>query len=311
VRVVFCGTPSLAVPTLAAVAQAHEIAAVVCQPDRPKGRSKRPVPPPVKAWALEHGIPVHQPEKLNDGAFAAWLEDLVPEIGVLVAYGRILKAPILAAPRHGWLNMHPSLLPRWRGPSPIQSALLHGDNETGVSIMQLSEEMDAGDVLLQQASAIGVDENHISLSERLSLLGAEMMVEALELVATGKAPFSPQDESLATYCQLIRKEDGRIRWADTAEAIHNLVRASVPWPVAHCLYEGEVFRIHEARALPESTSATPGTVIGVEKDRFVVATGEGALEVLAVQAPGKRIMTSQAFLLGHGLAPGARFEDMD
>ena len=172
-RTVFFGTPELAVPALAAVAAHHNVTAVVCQPDRPKKRSKRPVPPPTKAWAVEHEIPVHQPLKLNDGAFEAWLKEQRPELCAIAAYGRLLKQPILDVPPEGWLNIHPSLLPRYRGPSPIQSAILNGDPVTGVSIMRLTLEMDAGDVLLQEETPVADDDTTESLSARLAQLGRD------------------------------------------------------------------------------------------------------------------------------------------
>ncbi len=309
-RIVFFGTPEIAVPVLRAVSAHHEVAAVVCQPDRPQGRSKKPVPPPVKTCAQELGIPVHQPEKLNDGVFEEWLRALAPEIGVVAAYGRLLKQPILDIPPKGWLNFHPSLLPRHRGPSPVQTAILEGDTETGVSIMQVVLDMDAGDVLLQEATPIGPDENAAELASRLATMGAALMVEGLRLVASGKARFTPQDPAKVTITRLITKEDGRIRWYRSAQSIHNQVRACVPWPVAHCLYGGEVCRIHRSAVVPEDAGAGPGTIAAVESDRVLVATGEGRLAILEFQTPGKRAMTMEEYLRGHAMQVGERFEEI-
>ncbi|MBN2310157.1 MAG: methionyl-tRNA formyltransferase [Candidatus Hydrogenedentes bacterium] len=309
-RTVFFGTPELAVPCLAAIAAEHDVTAVVCQPDRPKGRGKTLVPPPVKVWAVEHGIPVHQPAKLNDGAFETWLRDQAPEICGIAAYGRLLKQPILDVPEQGWLNVHPSLLPRYRGPSPIQTAILNGDKTTGVTIMRLTLEMDAGDILLQEEVAIRDHDTSASLSERLAERGAALLAQGFGLVASGQAVFTPQDPDRVTYCRLFEKEDGRIRWAEPAAAIHNLVRAAIPWPVAHCALQGEVFRIHRTEPVESSAAAPPGTVVAVEADRMVVKAGEGAVAVLTIQAPGKRALPMADFLRGRPIEVGARFEDL-
>ena len=211
-RLVFFGTPEIAVPCLSAVTHGHDVTAVVCQPDRPKGRGKKLIAPPVKVWAQEHGLTVHQPAKLNDGAFEVWLKEQAPDICVIAAYGRILKEPILAVPPHGFINMHPSLLPKYRGPSPIRSALLNGDEATGVTIMRLTMEMDAGDILLQEETPVDPAENAVTLSERLSVLGGGMLVKALGLIESGDAEFTPQDHEKAEFCKLFEKSDGQIRW---------------------------------------------------------------------------------------------------
>lgn len=309
-RVVFMGTPELAVPSLAAVAAHHEVAAVVCQPDKPQGRGRKPAPPAVRVWAEAQNLPVHQPAKLNDGAFETWLRALAPDVGVVAAYGRILKPPILAIPPHGYINMHPSLLPRWRGPSPIRTALLHGDSVTGVSIMRLDEGMDSGDLLLVREVPVRDADNAVTLADQLGALGGEMLVEALDLIARGNARFTPQDHAQATYSQMFTKEDGRIRWGKPAREIHNLVRAAVPWPVAHCLFRNAVYRIHASTILEESTGATPGTVVEVNRDTLSVATGDGLLVIRTIQAPGKRAMPVGDFLRGHPVEPGERFEDI-
>lgn len=309
-RTVFFGTPDIAVPTLQAVEALHEVCAVVCQPDKPQGRSKKPVPPPVKVAAEKLGLPVHQPEKLNDGNFEAWLRDQAPDVCTIAAYGRLLKQPLLDIPPQGWLNVHPSLLPKYRGPSPIRSAILNGDRETGVSIMRIVLEMDAGDVLLQERVSIGENENAVELAGRLGKLGADLMLKGLRQLEEGTATFTAQDATQVVECRMFEKSDGRIRWAASAETIHNLVRAAQPWPIAHCQLDGEVYRIHATERCDGVTTATPGTVESVEKDRFVVATGEGLLAITAIQAPGKRVMDSGDFLRGHRLPPGTQFMDI-
>lgn len=309
-RIVFFGTPELAVPTLAAVAEHHTVVAVVTQPDRPQGRSKTPASPPVKVWAEAHGVPVHQTDVLNDGAFETWLRAQAPDICVVAAYGRLLKQPILDVPALGWLNVHPSLLPRWRGPSPIQTAILAGDDETGVSIMRMILAMDAGDVVLQTRTPIGEDETAGMLTDRLAQLGATMMVTALERLVTGELYDTPQDPSQVTVCHLFRKEDGRIRWARPAVELARLVRAAHPWPVAHCLFQGEVVRLHRVTVRPATDVAAPGTVVACEHDCVWVATGEGLLGILEFQAPGKRALPMSDFLRGRAIQAGDQFVDL-
>ncbi|MFA6240116.1 MAG: methionyl-tRNA formyltransferase [Candidatus Hydrogenedentales bacterium] len=309
-RTVFFGTPQLAVPSLAALARRHEVVAVVCQPDRPQGRSGKPVAPPVKAWAVENGIPVVQPVKLNDGEFEAWLRAQRPDICVLAAYGRLLKQPILDVPAHGFLNMHPSLLPLYRGPSPIQTAILNGDTETGVTIMRITLDMDSGDVLTQERVPIQAEDNAETLTDRLADLGGEMLAQGVDLMEQGRAVFTPQDHERATYCTLFEKRDGRIDWTQPAVAIHNLVRAANPWPGAQCLFHGDVCRIHESLPASEAMDAAPGTVTHVERDRVVVATGDGSLAVLVFQAPGKRSLPMKEYLKGHAIKSGDRFESI-
>lgn len=316
-RTVFFGTPELAVPTLQAVAKAHTVTAVVCQPDKPQGRSKKLVPPPVKVAAETLGIPVHQPSKLNDGRFERWLQEQAPEVCTVAAYGRMLKQPILDIPPKGWLNVHPSLLPRWRGASPIQTALLAGDTETGVSIMRIVLEMDAGDVLLQERVPINPEITHPELSAKLAEIGARLMVEGLDLLAKDQAVFTPQDPALVTHSRIITKEDGRIDWTKSAWDIHNQVRALQPWPIAYCQFRGQTFRILRTKVLdtgmendgdlPESAWEAPaGSIVAVRKNSLLVATGSGILELLAVQAPGKRVMNTGDFLRGHRIEAGER-----
>ena len=309
-RTVFFGTPDIAVPTLRAIEALHEVTVVVCQPDKPQGRSKKLVPPPVKVAAESLGIPVHQPTKLNDGAFEAWLKEQAPDVCTIAAYGRLLKEPLLQIPPKGWLNVHPSLLPKYRGPSPIRSAILHGDRETGVSIMRLVLEMDAGDILLQEKVAIGENENAVELADRLGKLGADLMLKSLRMLEEDTAEFTPQDPAGVVECRMFEKADGRIRWAESAATIHNLVRAAHPWPIAHCHLDGEVYRIHATERAEGTASAAPGTVEALSKDRFTVATGDGLLAVTQIQAPGKRAMAAGDFLRGHRLEPGAQFTDI-
>ena len=309
-RVIFFGTPALAVPSLAETVRRHEVGAVVCQPDKPAGRRRRPLSPPVKQWAEAQGLPVHQPAKLNDGRFEVWLREQAPDICAIAAYGRLLKQPILDTPPYGFINMHPSLLPRHRGPSPIQTTLLEGDEMTGVTIMRLILEMDAGDIILQEEAPVDLHDTTGTLSERLASLGGRLLGEALDQIEAGTATFTPQDDSKATYTTMFTKEAGRIRWEHGARAIHNRVRACHPWPVAFCTLGGETCRIH--RTEPREASAagySPGSVMAVEKDAILVAAGEGTLAIQQLQLPGKKVLRAGDFLRGRPMKPGDRFEN--
>lgn len=282
--------------------------ALVCQPDRPKGRSKTPQAPPTKQWAAKHDLPVHQPTKLNDGAFAAWLRDQRPDLCALVAYGRILKQPILDVPPHGFLNMHPSALPQYRGPAPIQAAILNGETETAITIMRLDAGMDSGDILLQQPFMIDPHDTTETLSERLGVLGAELMVEAVRRIESGTATFTPQDHEAATYTKMLDKADGAIDWTQPAPAIHNLVRAANPWPMAHAKLDGETYRILQTRVEDRSLADPPGTVVRADACNLLIATGNGAIAIEVIQAPGKKPMHIADFLRGRSIPKGARFE---
>lgn len=309
-RIVYFGTPQLAVPSLAAVAQHHDVVAVVTQPDRPRGRSGKPAPPEVKVWALENGLAVHQPEKLHDGTFAAWLQDQKPDLCVVAAYGRLLKQPVLDVPPLGWLNLHPSLLPRWRGPSPIQTAILEGDPSTGVTVMRIVLEMDAGDIVLQEETPITQEETAGELTERLATMGAALMVKAVELVERGEAPAIPQDPEKVTISKVFEKRHGHIRWAGPARRIHNRVRACNPWPMAQCMLKNQFCRILRTIPVEGTASDTPGAITAVEKDRIVVATGDGILAITQLQLAGRKALDAGAFLRGVPLQPGDRFEDI-
>lgn len=306
-RIVFFGTPELAVPSLRETAARHEVTAVVCQPDRPKGRSRKPVPPPVKDWAVAHNIPVHQPTKLNDGAFEAWLTNQQPDACALAAYGRILKQPILDIPKRGFLNMHPSLLPKYRGPSPIQSAIIQGETETGITIIRLSMEMDAGDIVSQSPEPITPEDDGVTLTGRLADQGATMLADALDDLANGTATFQPQDHGTATFCAMLTKEDGRIDWTTSAVDIHNQVRGTQPWPGAYTTLDGETIRVFKT-ALSEATAiGEPGSVLSTENREILVATSAGCIAITNLQAPGKKAMDADAFLRGRPLPPNTQF----
>ncbi len=302
-RLVFAGTPDFSVPALEALHSAgHAIAAVYTQPDRPAGRGRAVAASPVKRRALELGFTVEQPATLKTPDALARLSDLEPELMVVVAYGLILPQCILDVPGFGCLNIHASLLPRWRGAAPIQRAILAGDTCTGVTIMQMEAGLDTGPMLLTRSAAIGARENAGSLHDRLAALGAEAIVAAIEDWRSGRIAPVPQPAEGVTYAAKIRKEEGRVDWTRPAAEIDRQVRAFNPWPVAETRWTDRQLRIWEAEALPGAPAAAPGRVVEARNGRIVVATGDGALRLGQLQLAGRRVMGPTEFLNAHPLA---------
>ncbi|MCV2881623.1 methionyl-tRNA formyltransferase [Actibacterium sp. XHP0104] len=290
-RVVFMGTPEFSVPVLdALVAAGHEIACVYCQPPRPAGRGKKDRPTPVHARANELGLPVRHPEKLRDAAIQAEFAALNADVAVVVAYGLILPQPVLDAPRFGCLNIHASLLPRWRGAAPIHRAIMAGDAETGVCIMQMEAGLDTGPVLLRQATPIGAQETTAQLHDRLSDMGADLIVQALAQLPD-LTP-EPQPEAGVTYAAKIDKAEARINWARPAAEVDRLIRGLSPFPGAWCEMAGERVKLLQSRLA--DGSGTPGAVL----DGLTIACGDGAVQILSAQRPGKRAMEADEFLRG-------------
>ena len=301
-RIVFMGTPDFAVPCLERLlADGHQVAGVFTQPDKPKGRGHHLQPPPVKELALARGLPVYQPATLRDGQALETLRALAPQLAVVVAYGKILPPALLAVPPLGCINVHGSLLPRWRGAAPIQWSVLSGDQQAGVTTMYLAEGMDTGDMILRRSTPVGPQETSGQLYERLAELGAQLLGETVELIAQGKAPRTPQQEEEATYAPMLTKELAAIDFMKPAAQVHNLVRGMNPWPVAHTLLEGQPLKVYAAR-LSEGSGA-PGQVLE-SRGRLVVACGQGAVELLELQAQGKKRMPAADYLRGHPVAPG-------
>jgi methionyl-tRNA formyltransferase len=293
-RVLFLGTPEFAVIPLAALARdaRYQVVGVVTQPDRAAGRSRAPEPPPVKRAALQLDIPVLQPESLRDPIAVEQLAALRPDAGVVAAYGEILRKNVLAIPPHGYLNIHPSLLPRHRGPTPVPGAILAGDTVTGVTVMLLDAKMDSGPILAQQRTLLPPDARSGSLTKELFTLGAALLLEALTDYAAGTLTPSPQDDSQATYTKLLKKEDGVIDWGAAAIQIERMTRAYDPWPGAQTSWRGQPFKIIAARAHPEWVGdAAPGTLLP-EHGAAWLATGAGALELISVQPAGKRALAA-------------------
>ena len=287
--VVFAGTPDFSVPALAAIAASrHRVLAAYTQPDRRSGRGLKVEPGPVRRAAEALGIPVEQPPTLKDPVAQAALAALQPDVMVVVAYGLILPQAVLDIPRLGCLNIHASLLPRWRGAAPIQRAIAAGDDRTGITIMRMEAGLDTGPMLSQEAFALAAGETGGSLHDRLSVLGARMIVEALDALEAGRARFVPQDDSLATYARKLSKAEAALDWSRPAGVLERQVRAFDPWPVAETRLEGEQLRIWAAHAAGGAGGGTPGTVLAADAGGIVVAAGEGVLVLDRVQLPGKR-----------------------
>jgi methionyl-tRNA formyltransferase len=311
VRVVFFGTPEFAVPSLRAlVGEGFDVAAVVTQPDKPQGRSRSEViPPPIKQVAEREGIPVLQPDRPTGTEFLSQLKTLNPELGVVVAYGHILKPEVLALPSRGMVNVHPSLLPELRGAAPIPWAILRGYVTTGVTIMRMTPAMDAGPILLQLPTPLPDDETGGELSLRLAEMGAEALVEALAMLETGGLEPKAQDDSKATHAPKIDREVARIVWTEPAGQESRRIRALDPKPGAWTTFGGAEFKLFGARTVSGTHGTRPGEITQVG-DRLTVASGDGAIEIEEVQPAGKARMAVADWLrgAGRGVKPGSRFE---
>jgi methionyl-tRNA formyltransferase len=304
-RLVFFGTPAFAVPALRVLLDhGHEVAAVFTQPDRPAGRGQALRISAVKRLALEHTLAIEQPEKLRDPAVLERLRALAPEVIVVAAYGKILPKSFLDLPPHGAINVHASLLPKYRGAAPIQRAILAGDRTTGITIMQMNERMDAGDLLLQEEIAIQSDDTAESLGARLAQLGARLLVVALDRLAGGLLKARPQREAEATLAPLVKKEEGVIDWTRGAAEIERGIRAFTPWPGAYSFLAGKLLKIHRAAVSPATPPDAPGTVVRASDDVLEVAAGDHALRLLEVQLEGKRRLSARDFLAGKPLREG-------
>jgi methionyl-tRNA formyltransferase len=329
-RIVFFGTPAFAVPSLDALLRAspHTVVGVVTQPDRPRGRGHKLSDAPVKARAVDAGLPVLQPERMKDPAFldalAAWGADL----GVVAAYGRILTDAILATPRLGMINVHASLLPRYRGAAPVHRAVIAGDTSTGVTIMRVVKALDAGGMFVKEQRPIGPDETSDEVERALAQIGARLLVAVVDQIARGSAEETPQNDAESTYAHRLTREDGAIDWSWPAARVHNLIRGLHPWPHAFSVVQGK--RVILRRSGLETPGPKgpglqtngvgddvgrvlldpPGTILEADGDRLIVATGEGALRILEIQAEGKRPMPAREFLAGHRLTAGDRFTEM-
>jgi methionyl-tRNA formyltransferase len=304
-RIVFMGSDELALPALG-VFHGHpdmDVCCVVTQPDRPVGRKMQLQPCPAKARALELGLPVHDPVQIGRPESVGVLQEIKPDLQVVVAYGQYIPSSVLKIPPLETINLHPSMLPQYRGAAPIQMAVADGLTETGITVLYVSKDMDAGDIILQESYPIAKADTALSLKPKLAGAGADLLLQAALQLKAGKASRTPQDESRVTYVAKLSREDGKIDWTQPAAAIHNRVRGFTPWPGTYCILPGgeAPLKIHETQ-LTEGRGC-PGDLLEI-KDRLIVAAGEGALELVIVQPPGKRKMPAHEFLKGHALELG-------
>ncbi len=311
-RILFFGTPEFAVPALAALVEAGRAPVrVVTQPARPVGRGRRPQDPPVAAWAREHGLEVMQPERVRHPDFLAEAAALAPDVAVVVAFGQIFPRALLDLPRQGCINLHASLLPRWRGASPIQAAMAAGDARTGVATMQMEEGLDTGPILLEEETEIGPDETAEELSRRLAGMGGRLMVRTLERLERGDLVSRPQSSEGVTYAPRLTRESGRVDWSLTAREIHGRLRAYTPWPGLTAELRGEPVKIVSARVLEageeSENKAALGTLLGLRDGLLAVACGGGVLGIAELQRPGKRALRAADFVNGERLRAGESF----
>ncbi|MBW1807609.1 MAG: methionyl-tRNA formyltransferase [Deltaproteobacteria bacterium] len=304
---IFFGTPEFCIDTLDILASAGHIpTAIVCQPDRPKGRGRKVAPLPVKEWAQTRFIRVIQPNQCKHEDFLDCLIELEPELGLVFAFGQLLPKQLLDIPRLGFINIHPSILPRYRGAAPLQWALINGDSETGVSILKVTPRLDDGDIILQEKVAIDPDENAVELGNRLARLGGELVVQVLDRLAAGNVAAVPQGEDQVIWAPALTKSDGKIDWNQTTESIHNRIRGVQPWPGAFTHLGEKILKIHKAgpAVVAQTEGRQPGQVIEAAGTSLVVATLDGGLALAEVQLEGKKRLDAKAFLLGRTIQKG-------
>lgn len=305
-RVLFMGTPEFAVPTLEALIEAHEVIGVYTQPDKPKGRGKAMAFPPVKEKALEYNIPVYQPVKVRDESVVDEIRKMNPEAIVVVAFGQILPESILNIPKYGCINVHASLLPKYRGAAPMQWSIIDGEKETGITTMYMAKGLDTGDMILKEVVPMDPKETGESLHDKLSVMGGPLILETLKQIEEGCAPRIPQDDSLSCYAHMLTKELGCIDWTKDAASIERLIRGLNSWPSAYTIWNGKTLKIWDSEVVEYEGVEENGTVIAKDKYSFTVKCGKEALKILEVQLQGKKRMNTQAFLVGNQIETGMR-----
>lgn len=304
-RVIFMGTPDFAVPSLEALLTKHEVVLVVTQPDKPKGRGKKMVPTPVKACALEHGIPVLQPEKVKEPEFVEQLRSYEPDLIAVTAFGQILSEPILEMPKYGCINVHGSLLPKYRGAAPMQWSIIDGEKVTGITTMYMAKGLDSGDMLLKAEVVITDEDTFATIHDKMAVTGANLLLDTLDQLEAGTLERIPQDHDAATYAPMITKETGHIDWSKNRQDIINLIRGLNPVPAAYTIYEEEVLKIFGAVISDmQADDAANGEIVAVVKKGFVVKCGDGCLLITEVQARGGKRMMTDAYLRGHAMKEG-------
>lgn len=303
-KIIFMGTPEFAVPSLRALIESKDkVVAVVCQPDKPKGRELEVVSPPTKILAEKHGIPVLQPPKIKTEEFFDELKKLNPDLICVTAYGKILPKNILDLPEHGCINVHASLLPKYRGAAPINWAIINGEKVTGITTMKMDEGLDTGDILLKKEAAIDDGDTGETLSEKLSHIGAGLLTETIELLKEGKLNPIPQDNSEATYAPMLKKEHGEIDWNKLAEEIRNLIRGTLPWPGAYTTLENKLLKVYKAKV--SEGVGKPGEIIRSDSKILKVAAGGDALDIIELQIEGGKRLKTEEFLRGRRVEKGA------
>lgn len=304
-RVIFMGTPDFAVPSLEALLTKHEVVLVVTQTDKPKGRGKKMVPTPVKACALEHGIPVLQPEKVKEPEFVEQLRSYEPDLIAVTAFGQILSEPILEMPKYGCINVHGSLLPKYRGAAPMQWSIIDGEKVTGITTMYMAKGLDSGDMLLKAEVEITDEDTFATIHDKMAVTGANLLLDTLDQLEAGTLERIPQDHDAATYAPMITKETGHIDWSKNRQDIINLIRGLNPVPAAYTIYEEEVLKIFGAVISDvQADDAANGEIVAVVKKGFVVKCGDGCLLITEVQARGGKRMMTDAYLRGHAMKEG-------
>ena len=306
-KTIFMGTPDFAVPCLEVLQAKTEVLAVITQPDRPKGRGHNLQASPVKQKALEYNLPVLQPEKIKTEEFTAELERLQPDLIVVVAFGQILSQRILDIPPLGCVNVHASLLPRYRGAAPIHWSIINGEKETGVTTMLMDAGLDTGDMLLKDKVVITEEMTTEELHDQLMAMGGKLLAETVDGLANGTITPEKQDDSISNYAGMLNKETGHIDWSKSAVEIHNLIRGLNSWPVAWSMKDGKNYKFWRTKVENRNSDKAPGTVVELRKNSFCIATGEGLLEVLEIQPPSKKRMSAGDLLRGHGVAVGDIF----
>ena len=299
------GTPDFAIPSLAVlIASNNTILGVITQPDRPKGRGKKLQPPPIKTLALQHGLPLLQPEKVKEENFIQWLKGKKPDIIVVIAFGQILPPKILRIPLYGCINLHASLLPKYRGAAPINWTLINGEETTGVTTILMNEWVDSGDILLQRETKIEQKDDALTLSQRLSILGAKLLLETINQLKRGTLTPMPQNHSKASYAPVLKKEDGHIEWGRDAQAIHNQIRGTLPWPGAFTNLKTKLLKIFKSEVIENETRDLPGVISQVSLEGIKVATSKGYLLLTEIQLQDRKKMQAAEFLRGNPIPIG-------
>lgn len=306
-RIVFFGTPEFAIPSLEGLYNEEKVVAVVTQPDKPKGRGLKSSPSPVKIWALEHGLTVLEPQKLKNQEFLITLKNLDLDLIVVCAYGKILPKEVLEIPKFGCWNIHASLLPKYRGASPINWTILEGEKKTGITIFLMDEGLDTGPILLQKEISVENEDNSISLAKKLSILAKEAILEAIFLHKQGKLSAVPQSQEGVSYAPLLKKEDGFFTFEEPAYLIERKVKAFLPWPTAYTYFQEKMLKVFKAKAISTGKTGIPGEILEITKDGILIATSEGAILLEEVQQEGKKRMSAYEFACGKRLKKGDLF----